>query len=370
MTDNVGRRIGRLLARLDLAAALIGAVTLLTILGSLFPQVSSTTATDPERLVLWQGAVRARYGEGAELLLKLGAFRFARSWLYLIPVAALTVTTLVCATGRWRTVWRRALDRPVYCPDETFDAAPLVTRVTADTAVKALPGIVSGNLRRLGFRVRTETRGDTTYLRGDRNHLAQLGSLLNHLAVILLVIGAALSAGLVWREEVTVAQGEAVPFGREKNLLVRHDGFWTELYPDGSPAAYEAQIALLDQGIVATSDSVQPNRPLRYGGYSVYLASYWEIGGRNYLFLQVVDDPGYLPLMVAGALMLLGMTVVLYFPPCHVCARVGPEGTLRLAGWAHRQACGFEREFRALVTRLENEAAAGNGDGNRGGAAA
>jgi hypothetical protein len=85
--------------------------------------------------------------------------------------------------------------------------------------------------------------------------------------------------------------------------------------------------------------------------------------------LLTVHDPGYGVVITAGFLLLLGLTVSFNFPHCCIHARIEPqgacpelaegacpelaEGTLRLAGRADRRACGFGREFEALVEEIK-----------------
>jgi len=68
--------------------------------------------------------------------------------------------------------------------------------------------------------------------------------------------------------------------------------------------------------------------------------------------LLAVRDPGYGLVIAAGFLLLLGMTVSFNFPHACVRARIGPPGTLCLAGQADRRAHGFEREFAGLVEEI------------------
>ena len=78
LKSQIPKRVWRFLAQTNVAAALIAVVLLLAVLGSCFPQLSSSVAADPERLARWEAAVRARYGALTDLLTASGAF-FAAS---------------------------------------------------------------------------------------------------------------------------------------------------------------------------------------------------------------------------------------------------------------------------------------------------
>jgi len=351
------KRAYHFLARVDVAAVLTLVVLLLAALGSCFPQLSPAVAADPGRMAQWEAGVRARYGGLTDGLATGGAFRWFRSPVFLGPLALLAAATLVCTLDRWRGVWRRAFYQPVRCSDAALDAAPHTARLNTSPALD-LAAVAREGLERRGFRVRTTevvtTNHPSVYLRGDRNRLAPLATLVTHLAVLLLLLGAALSSGYGWREEIAVGPGETAEVGHGSGLALRNEGFAVARYPDGSVAGYEAEVTLLDSGLEVARGSVQVNEPLTYGLVGLVLQGYAETPGGTSVALLAVRDPGYSPVVVAGFLLLFGLTVSFNFPHCWVRARIDPDGTLRLAGRADRRACGFGREFAALVGEIKS----------------
>jgi len=231
---------------------------------------------------------------------------------------------------------------------------------------------VRESLEQRGFRVRTTevtptnhptnyptnhptnypTNHPTIHLRGDRYRLAPLATLVTHLAVLLLLLGATLSSGYGWREELTIGPGEVVEVGHGSGVALRNEGFTITRYPDGSVASYEAEVAIIAEGREVAHDSVLVNEPLTYGPVRLYLQAYAGTPDGYSVTLLAVHDPGYGVVITAGFLLLLGLTVSFNFPHCCVHARIEPEGTLRLAGRADRRACGFGREFEALVEEI------------------
>jgi cytochrome c biogenesis protein ResB len=361
------KRAFRFLARLDVAAVLIVLLLLLAGLGSCFPQVSPAVASDAVRMARWEAGVRARYGGLADALAAGGAFAWFRSPVFLVVLALLATLTLVCTLERWRGVWRRARYQPVRCSDAALDRAPHTASLNA-AAGGDLPEVVRQVLEGRGFRVRTTkvvttngamnettngtTNGRAVYLRGDRNRLAPLATLVTHVAVVLLLLGTVLSSGFGWREEVTLGPGETAGVGHGSGLALRNEGFAVERYLDGSVAGYEAGVAIVAGGRDAARGSIRVNEPLNYRGVRLLLQAYAETPDGTTVTLLAVRDPGYGPAVVAGFLLLLGMTVSFNFPHCWVHARIEPEGRLRLAGRADRRACDFGREFAALVEEI------------------
>jgi cytochrome c biogenesis protein len=345
------RRAWRFLGRLDLAAVLILVVLLLAALGSCFPQLTPAVAADPERLAHWAAGVRARYGALADLLAASGVLNYANSAVFLVPIALLATVTLVCTLDRWRGVWRRAFHRPVRCSDAALDTAPHTDQLTASPATD-LPEVTLRVLKRWGFSVRSETSGKVCFLRGDRNRLTPLATLVTHLAVLLLLIGVVLSSGYGWREEITVGPGEVAPVEHENEWAIRNDGFAITRYPDGSASGYTAQVTVIEGDQETMHGSVRVNEPLIYNSIGFHLRGYTGTEGQHTVILLAVRDPGYGLVIVAGLLLLLGLTVSFHFPHCRVYARMEPEGTLRLAGRADRRAHDFGREFAALVQEI------------------
>ena len=185
------------------------------------------------------------------------------------------------------------------------------------------------------------------------SRLASSATLVTHLALLILLLGATLSSGFGWREELTVEPGEVTELSHKSQLALRNEGFAVERYPDGSVSAYQARIAVIDGGQTRVQGSVGINQPLAYAGIGFYLRSYGEREGGHAVTLLAVRDPGYTLVILAGFLLFLGLTVSLNFPRGWIQARVEPDGTLHLAGWAERRTCDFGREFTKLVDEME-----------------
>lgn len=346
------KRVWRFLTRLKVAAVLFVIALLLAALGSCFPQLSPSVATDAQQLAGWETGVRGRYGALMDVLAWIGVFRWFRSPAFLASLALLAVVTLMCTLDRWRAVWRRSFRSPVRLSNAAFDAASHTASLIGPSEAD-LPYLVRERLEGQGFRVRSETAGDVVYLRGDRNRLASLGTLVTHLAVLLLLLGAILSSGYGWREELSIEPGETAELGRGSRLAVRNEGFDMAHHPDGSVAAYQAQVAVSEGGQEVARGSVRVNEPLAYGGVGLYLRGYGEREGAYSVTLLAVRDPGYAPVVAAGFLLLLGLTLGFNFPRCWIQARFESDGALHVAGWAERRASDFGREFAGLVEDME-----------------
>jgi cytochrome c biogenesis protein len=353
MIRNILKKTWRFLARLNVAAVLIIILLLLTALGSCFPQVSPAFTTDAEQLANWKIGIRDRYGGLTNVLTTLGVFRWFRSPVFIISLTLLAVLTLVCTLDRWRGLWQRTFHHPVSCPDGVFETGPYTARLNMP-ATAAQPDAVCEVLRQRGFHTQAKTIGDFIYLRGDRNRLAPLATLVTHLALLLLLIGATLSYAYRWQDTLTLAPDEITSLGHDTGLALRNDGLTIERYPDGDVAGYEAKVAVLEPGQAVTRHYLRVNKPLTYGDVGFYLQGYGETEGHYSITLLAVRDPGYGLVIGAGFLLLLGMTISFNFPHSWLHARLEPDGALRLAAWAERRACDFGREFKTLTAELQH----------------
>jgi cytochrome c biogenesis protein len=346
------------LTRLKVAALLLLLVLLLAALGSCFPQLSPPVAADAGRLAAWETGVRARFGSLTNALAAVGLFNWFRSPLFLAAVGLLAVASLACTLDRWGRVWRRAFPATFVPSDLAFQVAPHTARLAGLQAAD-LPAWLGRHVRQRGFRVELGHVEDVLYLRAERNRMASLATLLTHLALLLLLAGALLSAAFGWREEVSLGPGASVPVGHSSRLVLHNRGFSMDRYPDGSVAVYRAQVALTQDGQAVARAAVEVNRPLTYGGLDFYLSGYTATGEGYTLTVLIVRDPGYGLVVAAGFLLLLGLMGTFNFPRAWMEARLDTGGALQLAGWAERGAWDFEREFEALVKELEAWRAAG-----------
>ncbi len=78
----------------------------------------------------------------------------------------------------------------------------------------------------------------------------------------------------------------------------------------------------------------------------------FEFALDRYIVLQVVHDPGFKWVILAGFLVMGGLIFSFYFPHKRLWARVTAD-ELRLAGRTERDAVGFEKEFAGLVKGLK-----------------
>ena len=301
-------RLWRFFGSLRLAVILLIAVTVVSLLGSLFPQLAPEVARNPQASARWLAMAREKYGALAGLCKTLGLFDVYRSPWFLLLVAALILNTLVCTISRFKATWRAVSARPRLVMPDTFYFPPRVggDRGGARAACRAslalaqeagAADVAQGALSRRRYRVLAEEQEGTTYLYADRNRWARLGTLITHLSVVLIVLGFVWSQGWGWRElAVALGPGQLYQVGHGNSFQVRCDGFEVERYPDGLPKDYRARLTILQGNSEVVSKIVRVNDPLSYRGVGFYLSSYGPAAR-----VRAYDATGEpLPLQVMG----------------------------------------------------------------------
>jgi cytochrome c biogenesis protein len=356
------KRIWRFLVRIDIAAILILVVLLLAALGSCFPQRPPTSEEQSDQLIQWQTGLQARYGKLMDFLSAIGVFQVFRSLPFVGLVSLLTLSTLLCTLDRWKSIWHRVFHQEVICSDAMFDTAKHHTTLLIPANCNGFQPL-SGIFNQKGFRLRTAERGNSFHLRGDRNRSTPLFTLISHLGVVLLVLAILLSIGFGWREEIRVGPGMPASLKNREGLQVEYEGFELSQYPDQSISDYEATISLSQAGQQVALGVIRVNEPLAYESMGIYLKGYTRSGEDFTVLFMAVHDPGYVPGIMAGFLLLLGLTVSFNFPHCCLHARIDPDGKLHLAGRANRRAYDFAQEFNMITKEVQTKLKNQNEDG-------
>ena len=339
----------RALSRLRLGVILLACALGMIVAGTLLPQVPQEGDVQA-----WWEAVRERYGALYGPLRALGLFDlFGTPWFQGL-LGLLLLSTLACFLNRWRPIFRAVFRPRVRLPDRRFEqAAPRAS--LSFPAVESAQSALEAALRRRRYRVQVERDGERLYLRADRHRLPRLGTLLTHIGLMCLLLGAAVGGLWGWRAPALVVQSGAVTaVGHDTGVALRCERFEIMRYADGTPRNYRADLTLLaEDGERLLQDTVQVNHPLRYRGVRYYLQSYRLSGTEACdVTLSAARDPGYGLVIAAGLCLLIGMTLTFHFPHRRIWARLGPAGQVALIGSTAWDKERFSRGFEALVAEL------------------
>lgn len=126
--------------------------------------------------------------------------------------------------------------------------------------------------------------------------LLTLASLIMHLAVVLIVIGAAWSLGYAHSASVEIPEGETISlseYGFDQGQLTLNQ-FTIEYYPDFQPRQYCSDLNLRDYKGQDYQQQIYVNHPLKTGSLKVYQSSWgWMIklghNGETAQFIALKD---------------------------------------------------------------------------------
>jgi cytochrome c biogenesis protein ResB len=195
------RNSWRILGSIRLAAALLFALLLASVLASLFPRMPE----DPSVREPWLAAVKSRYGPVAGLWRTLGLFDVYRSPLFLALFVALLLNTLVCTVQRATSLCSSLTRAPVVIQSAAFyQKAALCAEWPVAQGADAV-GIAQKSLARRGYRVRCAHDVHSAYLYAERGKWGRLGSPVSHAATIVLFVALLLPPALKW-QDMGVAQ--------------------------------------------------------------------------------------------------------------------------------------------------------------------
>ena len=242
--------------------------------------------------------------------------------LYAFLLAAVVLTGLaafaVRAPATWRE-WRRPSG-----VGESSDV--LVERVAMPAQDEAVADAIAARLRRIGYRIRLERGGGRWALYGVRRGWSRFAAQATHLAMVLLVVGAAAGAAFGRETTFSLLPGDQALLDAPRDGFtdaVRLESFDAEFGPGDRPVRLDTEVSFLRGGEVVERQVLRVNSPGAFGGYAVHPWTYGpaaalrvtSLGGRPLLDAAVpLDrDEGGRPFGVAelpAAGLTLGLALV------------------------------------------------------------
>ena len=251
------------------ANLLLGAMFVGGLAGILVLQFGTSTLADPALLATAIARLPDRYGQAlASLIERIELYRVFTTWWWTLLVALFTVSVVGNTLGRLPR-----LLRDVRAPAVKRGRAFFRSSVMARTGpLEGLDGSVLPDLlRRMGYRVRIETAGDTTHLLAERNRFAPLASVVSHASLVLFVIGMGIVTprfGYETALKVPVGEGRPTGFPDDpQTVLVQNEEFIARFNDAGSPLDYRTTLAVSRNGAQIARKEITVNDPLSVDGW-------------------------------------------------------------------------------------------------------
>jgi cytochrome c biogenesis protein len=125
----------------------------------------------------------------------------------------------------------------------------------------------------------------------NRTWFRQVGILLLHAGVVLILVGGAVNSTQGQTDRISIVEGDIVDVAgllrTAEPFSLKLDKFAIEFNPDGSPSQYRSYVTVLAGDKEAKAYNISVNHPLKYGGVKAYQESF------GYLVnVEVADGTG------------------------------------------------------------------------------
>jgi cytochrome c biogenesis protein len=250
--------------------ALILALAILTLIGTLLAQAPAGLQADKEAYAAWLDGVRPKYGGWTAALDALGFFSIFSSLLFRSLVVLLSTSIMACSINRAPKLWKQAVHPRVTMSPGFFDHASLRSHAELASAPAQVAEALGESLKSHHFRTIVRRDGDAIHVYADRFRWGPFGTVIAHLSIILIFVGALLGAGGFRNSDFAVAVGSVVDVGSSTDLSVGVTSFSDSYYEDGRPSDYASHLVVYRAGAQVAEQTIRVNDPLRYGDVTFY----------------------------------------------------------------------------------------------------
>jgi cytochrome c biogenesis protein len=135
----------------------------------------------------------------------------------------------------------------------------------------AAASVVRSAFGRRHFRTIVSDEGDTVHLYADHFRWGPFGTVIAHLSLVLILIGALVGSAFGFRNNgFAVAVGSTVPVGYDTGLSVEAKNFSDSYYTNGSPSDYASDLVVYRDGQAIGEATIRVNEPMRVGDVTLY----------------------------------------------------------------------------------------------------
>ena len=188
---------------------------------------------------------------------------------YALLLGALALSGIAAVAVRAPAAWR-----------EWRRPGPVQPGAGAATATVAAgdPSVTAQALEAAGYRVRLERgRAGRWAVHGVRRGWSRFAGILSHLALVVIVLGAAIGAAFGSETVFTLLRGDQALLDAPRSgfsSAVRLDGFDAEFGPDARPVRLDTQVTFLHDGEPVREALLRVNDPGDFDGYLVHAWTY------------------------------------------------------------------------------------------------
>ena len=264
-----------LLTSMRFSLFVILAMATLGVIGALVIQVPAGVEADATSKADWLAGVRPRFGGWTDILDRLQFFNVFNSIWFRGLTGFLTISLIACMVQRAPGLWRTATKPRVSVGDGFFTHARERDAIVVRGDAMDLTARTVAVLKRHRYRVVSEDNGAIN-LYADRFRWAPFGSLIGHLAILVILAGVIVGSLFGFRDNAfVIAEGSTATVPSGQGLSLKLISFEDSYYTDtGAPSDYASELILFQDGREVARHTARVNDPLRYGDLSFYQSFY------------------------------------------------------------------------------------------------
>ncbi len=269
MAEEASKNEGKLwsiFSSMKTGLAILGIIVFVSGIGTLIPQ----EAQEPDK------------AEAVANIWKTLGFThvFSTPWFRLI-LGLLCLNLIICSINRFNGIMKLTF-RP-RIPMKAGNV-PTKNRVEFSGQFDSLSQVVKETLKDKSYQLFTEDNGETWGFYGLKHRWGYWGSLITHLAFVILVLGALIGTMLGFKGYLTAGEGNMVPIktiqvnkGKvTKDFSVYINSAQDRILANGERDNWYTDISILDKGKEVIRQEISVNHPLTYQGITFYQSSFFN----------------------------------------------------------------------------------------------
>ena len=217
-------------------------------------------------------------------------FDMYHSWWFELILILFIVNVTVCSFERLPAIFKMVSKPKLKIPIEKINAFKEKETISYSGKKEELLRVLTARLKDIYKQpVYTKSEeGDFLYL--EKGRIARFGPYITHLSLIIIFIGVLIGSFLGFDAYVNLVPGDSTSIVRTTRgnkditlpFIIKCNNFNVEFYDSGMPRAYKSDLSLFNGGHQVAGKVIDVNKPLTYGGITIYQASYGHAGPSNF----------------------------------------------------------------------------------------
>lgn len=286
-------KIWNFFSSVKVGVALIVITLIAASVGTIFPQeFNLKAASEVERIAYYEDT----FGFLGKVYYALGLSNLYNAWWFQILIGMLAISIIVASLDRGLPLHRSLKNQRVKRHESFMKRQRIIAEgaITEGDSSRTLD-LIQEKMRKMRYKVRREENA----LLAERGRFSRYGPYINHLGLILFLLGVMLRLvpGFYEDEAIWVSEGETRAIPGMEGYFIKNNKFILETHensPNGSKLEqgvnvmaknYQSNVTLYKQAEntiagqennlqVVKDYSIRVNHPLKYDGYSIYQMDY------------------------------------------------------------------------------------------------